>query len=203
MDFFVNDDIDLNKITCHSGGAIGSDTYFETIGSKYGIKTKAYSYKTPKHTSVNKIEISEEDYLEGIKMIRIANKKLNRNGIDKYMNLLARNWVQVKYSKQTFAIGSIIKNGDKCSKGYLNKSGFDLVEGGTGYATTMSIDNNHDLFVFDQKLLKWFTWSYLSSKFIECELPKITEQDFAGIGTRNITEDGINAIKDLYDNTFN
>ena len=74
---------------------------------------------------------------------------------------------------------------------------------GTGYATTMCIDNNHDLFVFDQKLLKWFTWSYLSSKFIECELPKITEQDFAGIGTRNITEDGINAIKDLYDNTFN
>jgi len=66
-DFFENiKPIDLSMAICHSGGADGADTYFEKIGEEYGIITKAYSYKTPKHNSPNKVEISEEDYLEGI-----------------------------------------------------------------------------------------------------------------------------------------
>jgi hypothetical protein len=34
------------------------------------------------------------------------------------------------------------------------------------------------------------------------ETPIIKTQDFAGIGTREITEDGISAIKDVYSKTF-
>ena len=202
MNFLVNN-LNYDNITCHSGGAYGSDTYFEEIGAKYNVITRAYSYKTEKHKSINKVEISEEDYLEGIKMIKIANKKLMRNGIDKYMNLLSRNWSQVKYSNQTFAIGFIVKNGDKSPKGFKNNTGYDLVDGGTGYAVQMSIDNKRDVFVFDQKLIKWFRFSYLSYRFVECDPPKITEQNFAGIGTRDINEHGINAIEELYKRTFN
>ena len=51
--------IDLSESICHSGGAIGSDTYWEEIGSEYGVNTNAYSYKTEKHTSPNKSEINE------------------------------------------------------------------------------------------------------------------------------------------------
>jgi len=36
-----------------------------------------------------------------------------------------------------------------------------------------------------------------------CETPKITTQNFAGIGTREIEQNGILAIKEVYKLTFN
>jgi hypothetical protein len=141
IDIFDKNPIDLTNIVCHSGGAEGSDTYWENIGEEFGVKTKAYSYKTKKHTSLNKVEISDEDYKEGIIEVNKANKYLNRYGIHKYMNLLARNWAQVKYSKQIFAVGTIIKPGDKNNRGYYNKGKYDIVDGGTGYAVRMGINN--------------------------------------------------------------
>lgn len=177
--------------------------FFETFGEKLGVKTKAYSYKTKSHTSKNKVEISDEDYQEGIVQVNRANHWLNRFGINKYMNLLARNWCQVKYSKQVIAIGTIINPGEKSSKGYYCKSKYQSVDGGTGYAVQMAIDNLKEVYVFDQVKEKWFRWSYSSMSFIETSCPKIMVQNFAGIGTRDITDAGINAIKDVYRKTFN
>lgn len=204
MDFLKKQkELDINKIICHSGGALGSDTIFEEIGNEYGIKTKAYSYNTNYHKSENKFEISNTDYLEGIENIKIANKKLKRFGINKFINLLSRNWCQVKYSDEIFAIGYIIKPNEKGRKGYYNKSNYEVVDGGTGYAIQMGIDNEKEIYVFDQKINNWFKWSYITSKFIKINyLPKIESENFAGIGTREITEDGIKAISELYKNTF-
>lgn len=202
IDLFQTPKIDLTKLVCHSGGADGADTYFEKIGEEFGVKTKAYSYKTKYHQSQNKVEISEEDYTEGISEVKKANLFLKRFGIDKFMNLLARNWAQVKYSKQVFAIGQIVNPGEKGSRGYSSKSKCQSVDGGTGYAVQMAINNNRDVFVFDQTKLKWFKWSYNTSTFIECNDPIIIVEDFAGIGTRKINESGIEAIKNLYNKTF-
>ena len=200
--FGTESKLDLKNITCHSGGAKGADSIFETIGEKYGVKTNAYSYKTKYHTSVNKVEISDEDYEEGIKEINKANKILCRYGINKYMNLLARNWAQVKYSTQVFAIGSIVEPGAKGTKGFYNKSKFQVVNGGTGYCVTMAINNNRMVYVFDQEKDKWFRWSYISLEFKECYIPNITSENFAGVGTREINDKGIKAIEDVYNNTF-
>jgi len=204
IDIFDKNPIDLTNIVCHSGGAEGSDTYWEDIGEEFGVKTKAYSYKTPKHISNNKVEISEDDYKEGIIEVNKANKFLNRYGIHKYMNLLARNWTQVKYSKQIFAVGTIIKPGNKNNRGYYNKGKYDIVDGGTGYAVRMGINNGREVYVFDQVKEKWFRWSYSSLRFVDIgKVPSITEQDFAGIGTREILPNGIKAIRDVYELTFN
>ena len=203
IDIFDKKPIDLANIICHSGGAEGSDTAWEKIGEKFGVKTKAYSYKTPKHTSSNKVEISDEDYKEGISEVNKANKLLNRYGIHKYMNLLARNWAQVKYSKQVFAIGTIIKPGEKNSKGYYNKGKYDIVDGGTGYCIQMSINNQREVFVYDQIIDKWFRWSYISLTFIELpEAPIITCENFAGVGTRKLNSNGLKAIREVYEKTF-
>ena len=202
MDIF-NIKIDLNKVTCHSGGAVGSDTVWEEVGEEFGVKTKAYSYRTKSHVSPNKVEISDQDYEQGVVEITKANKTLGRFGIHKYMSLLARNWAQVKYSKQVFAIGSIIKAGEKSAKGYKNNSKSDVVDGGTGYAVMMAINQENDVYVFDQTKDKWFRWSYNALRFMETkEVPSITEQNFAGIGTREIHPNGIKAIRDVYEKTF-
>lgn len=203
IDIFDKIELDFNNIVCHSGGAIGADSCFEEIGTEYGVKTRAYSYKTSIHKSPNKVEISESDYKEGIVEVNKANKWLNRYGINKYMNLLARNWAQVKYSEQIFAIGTIIKVGDRNVKGYYNKGKYDVVDGGTGYAVQMSINHGKEIFVFDQIRDKWFKWSHTAMKFIEYkEEIKIEVQNFAGIGTRDISPNGIQAIRDIYNNTF-
>lgn len=203
IDIFDKKPIDMANIVCHSGGAEGSDTAWEKIGEKFGVKTKAYSYKTKVHTSPNKVEISDEDYKEGISEVNKANKFLNRYGIHKYMNLLARNWAQVKYSKQVFAIGYIIKPGEKNSKGYYNKGKYDIVDGGTGYAVQMGINNEREVFVFDQVRDKWFRWSYSTLQFVEIkDTPVITNNDFAGIGTRELEPNGLKAIRDIYEKSL-
>jgi hypothetical protein len=203
--FNMENKLDLTNITCHSGGATGADFFFfETIGSKYGVRTNAYSYKTKYHTTTNKVEISDVDYEEGVKEITKANKVLRRYGIHKFMNLLARNWAQVKYSDEVFAIGTIVDPGKKGSKGFYNKSNLQVVDGGTGYACMCAINNSRPLYVFDQEKDKWFRWSYTSLKFIEFkEDIKINFENFAGIGTREIKPNGVKAIEDLYKNTFN
>ena len=204
IDIFGNEPIDLTKIVCHSGGAEGSDTVWENKGANYGVKTKAYSYKTKYHTTENKVEISDSDYEEGVKAIQLANRSLNRYGIHRFMNLLARNWAQVKYSDEVFAIGTIVLPGKKGSKGFYNKSQFEVVDGGTGYACMCAVNNNRPLYVFDQDKVKWFRWSYTALKFIEVkEDLKINFENFAGIGTREIKPNGIKAIEDLYKRTFN
>jgi len=203
--FNMENKLDLTNITCHSGGATGADFFFfETIGENYGVKTKAYSYKTKYHTTENKVEISDTDYEEGVKEITKANRVLSRYGIHKFMNLLARNWSQVKYSDEVFAIGTIVEPGKKGSKGFYNKSEFQVVDGGTGYAVQMAINNGKFIYVFDQDKDKWFRWSYTSLKFIEVTKPlKISYENFAGIGTREIKPNGIKAIEDIYKLTFN
>lgn len=201
IDIFDKPTLDLKKLVCHSGGAEGSDYFFETIGEEYGVKTRAYSYKTPSHKSKWKVEISESDYQEGIIQIRRANYWLNRYGIDKYMYLLARNWAQVKYSNQIFAIGTIVNPGEKSK--YYSNSKYQSIIGGTGYAVQMGIDNLRDIWVYDQTKMKWFRWSYSAMKFIGTEItPEIEVQNFAGIGTRKILPQGIEAIESLYKKTF-
>lgn len=202
INIFDDKKIDLTNIVCHSGGAEGSDIYWENIGEEFGVKTRAYSYKTKKHNSLNKVEISEDDYKEGIIQVNKANKILNRYGIHKYMNLLSRNWSQVKYSDQIIAIGRVLKPGERGNRGYVNKSKIDIVDGGTGYAVTMGINNSREVYVFDQVSEKWFRWSYTSNSFVNSDRPSIKYQNFAGIGTREITESGIEEIREVYKKTF-
>ena len=183
---------DKETFICHSGGATGADTYFEILGEEYGVLTKAYSYKTLSHKSLNKVEISEMDFIEGIEMIEIAKKALKRKTNPKFMPLLSRNWQQVKNAKEIFAISEI-----------MYKIDFEHVAGGTGWAVQMAIDNKKVVFVFDQNQNVWFKWSYTKSKFIALKNPpKITKTNFAGIGSRNIKENGIQAIKNLYKSSF-
>lgn len=190
-------------MVCNSGGAPGSDTIWEIFCEIYGIKVRAFSYKTKNHNSPNKIEISEEDYEEGVQKIKKANKMLGRKNIDKHMNLLARNWAQVKYSEEIFAIGTILNPGDISKSGFVVTSKMASVDGGTGYAVQMAILNEKTVYVFDQNKELWYKWSYITDQFMRVRIvPKIQCQSFAGIGTRDINEAGKKAIEEVFMKSF-
>ena len=55
IDLFGKKPLDLTNVTCHSGGAQGADTAWENIGAEFGVTTKAYSYKTSFHKSLNSL----------------------------------------------------------------------------------------------------------------------------------------------------
>ena len=169
----------------HTGGAIGADSMWDEIGREFGVTNHFhYWYKKSNPKSLPEHEITEEEYQEGVSMINQANKTLKRRNIDKYMHLLARNWVQVKNAETIFAIG--LFKGNK-------------VAGGTGWACQMAIDNDKELYVFDQSKKQWYYWD---KKFVVCVTPKLTKE-YAGIGSRKITDGGIQAIRNVYKKTFN
>ena len=179
----------------HSGGAIGSDTYWGEIGDRYGVTSNHYYHGRP--TPKGNKEITRDEFEEGKEHVRRANETLKRGGIERYLDFLARNWIQVKNADSIFAIGHIVKEGEKNSRGFTVNA--TQVDGGTGWAVQMAIDEGKPVFVFDQVAKKWFT--YGNGTWVETSTPILT-QDFAGIGTREINEAGKKAIEDVYANTF-
>ena len=99
---------------------------------------------------------------------------------------MIRNWFQVRDSDAIYAIGKI---------------SYNKVEGGTGYAVQMAINNDKPIHVFDQKDNTWKIYDKKSGKFVKEDTPTLTK-NYAGIGTREITPEGIQAIKDVYTKTF-
>ena len=183
----------------YSGGAEGTDTMFEKEGEKYGIKTVAYSFYGHNTLSKNKWNLTPEQLEDGFKMVEMANRTLKRNitTISTYVRkLLCRNWYQVKNSECIYAVGIFKKD---CQE----------VDGGTGWAVQMAIDHDKPIYFFDQNKNKWYKYEKGSgnldydrfaepSGFREISyIPPLTTK-FAGVGTRNLNENGKKAIKELY-----
>jgi hypothetical protein len=67
----------------------------------------------------------------------------------------------------------------------------------------MGINNEREVFFFDQVRDKWFRWSYSTLQFVEIkDTPVITNNDFAGIGTRELEPNGLKAIRDIYEKSL-
>jgi hypothetical protein len=173
--------------TCYSGGAQGADTIFELESLKRGFKVVAYSFDGHNTRSSNTLVLTPNHLKEGLKHIEIANKRLNRNLSNSSLyvkNLIARDWFQVKNSEAIFAIGRLQTE--------------NIVAGGTGYAVSCAIDNKKPVYLFEQNDNIWYYYDYESDRFeIYENIPVLTER-FAGIGTREINDNGIKAIKSLF-----
>lgn len=173
--------------TCHTGGASGADAVFSCEALKKGFNVKAYSFKGHNTKSNNRVILSEEELKEGFEHIKKTNKRLNRNILNAApytKNLIARDWFQVKYADAIFAIGMMETESTVCS--------------GTGYACSCAVDEKKPIYFFEQDHNQWYYYDYQSDRFEIYEgVPKLTE-NFAGIGTRDINENGIKAIVSLF-----
>jgi len=184
----------MNNFVCHSGGCPGADITWENEGLKYGVKTIAYSFYNHKQEGKNQKLLTAQELKEGFEHVMLANKVLKRspqNQPQYIQNLLSRNWFQVKNAEAVFAI----------SNGFLTK---DTVKGGTGWAVQMAVDCDKPVFVFYKDVMGggWFRYMpIVGFESIRGEIPMLTE-NFAGIGTREINQYGIEAIKQVYKHNF-
>lgn len=177
----------------HSGGAEGSDMAWDLVGRDFGVESIHYSFYGHSSKSKSRVLLTYEELEEGFLHVIEASKRLKRNvfNLMPYVqNLLSRNWYQVKNSEAIFPIG---KFGDKDGR---------QVAGGTGWAVQMAIDNQKPIYFFEQNICEWFTYRYDLSRFeLYKMVPKLT-LNFAGIGTREINDEGLQAIGAVYENTF-
>lgn len=184
--------------TNHSGGATGADIAWETIGLEYGVINHNHYY-LKKKTPFGNLEISYEDAIEGQNKVTIAARQLGR--IEKTYQvkheLLIRNWCQVKYSEAIYAITTFLLPNSILSNGRTAK--IHQGAGGTGYAIQMGINENKPVYLFDQEINQWL--KYTRGVWEDSKVPILTK-NFAGIGTREINETGLKAIRNVYENTF-
>lgn len=191
----------IQNITLISGGAIGSDIEWERLAKEYNLQTKIFTIK-------DMYNIESDFYIEIDTAYKQACKDLKRPEINTgYTSLLVRrDYLQAKNAQVIFAIGNIIKPKEKDSKGYINKTNKEIISGGTGYCIQMGINLNKPVFVFNQKDNKWYLWNNYMNRFISLKetIPDLKGIEyFAGIGTRKITEEGKQAIKNFYQNSIN
>jgi hypothetical protein len=200
--------MNLDNYINHSGGAIGGDSKWDSIGKSKGFLNHKH-YWSGNKTPIGNTELSKIELEEGIIEVKKTYGILGRPDISKYYNLHGRNWFQVKNADAIFAIGVIVAPGGIDPKGYVNKTKKEIVAGGTGYAVEMAIQHNKPTYVFDQVKNKWFIWKtntnlfgiIYGGLFSEIDTPILTK-NYAGIGTREINENGIKAIIEVYDKTL-
>jgi hypothetical protein len=130
----------------YSGGATGSDTKWAEIANKYGIG-KTVNYR-PEHLDL--LTPAQTQEVETT-YIGTANK-LGRKQLEANTTagkLVRRDYLQAKAADSIFAIGHILRPGEKNAKGYTVRSTIPSVDGGTGYAVQMGIDLHKPVHVYD------------------------------------------------------
>jgi len=185
----------------HSGGCKGADMAWEVACDAHGVKTIAYSFHNHINESANPYIMTIDELKEGYNQALIADKSLHRqftrtfptyeDPLHMYVkNLICRNWFQVKHAESIYAIGTFATK---------NKT---QVNGGTGWAVQMAVDNNKPVFFFDQDSDGWYIYDYSAGEFKRFDGIPVLTTHFAGIGTRDIKDNGLQAILDVMEHTF-
>lgn len=173
---------------CCSGGAKGADTIWGETAAEYGHDVIHFTFDKSRHKIPEGQEyvLSREQLLMADKWLVKAQKTLKRKWPvtnPHVASLLRRNYYQVAHSDSLYAISEI----DSCGQ----------VSGGTAWAVQMMIDMKPDLpiWVFDQKISQWYVWK---GAWVSCLRPPVPSGTYAGIGSREINESGIEAIRSVY-----
>lgn len=184
----------LNSFTCHTGGAIGADNYWKHIGKENGVKVIDWR---PHHLG----SMTEEGKSQMLIDVKSAADVLKRPWNFKGNELVQRNWFIPHHSVAIYAIGKIVEPGEEDFKGFENKTGKQIVAGGTGWAVEMAIQKEKPVFVFCMKENKWMLWLQHAGYFSPINDIPILTQSFGGIGSRVIGSAGVKAIEDVYRKT--
>ncbi len=172
-----------------SGGAPGAESAFGQCAEAWGLQEETYSF--PGHKRIRSrglIMLSEAELEQGHVSPVYLKAQMHRSYPD--MNTISRViqsiWHQVNTASEVFVVGTI--NADA------------TVRGGTGWAAELGRHWRKRVFIFDQGKNIWFRWNN-GSWCIEKE-PRITGARFTGTGTRDLTSQGREAIRALFERSF-
>lgn len=176
-----------------SGGCSGADMEWDRIGRELGFLNHTHF----RPADLKKMDSQLRERLE--EDLRKAAIALGRpTGGFPGKDLVRRNWLIMHPVEAVFAISRIVKPENE-DKGFVNKTGREIVSGGTAWACEMAIQKNKPVHVFDMNRNAWYVWD--ENLYIPEETPVLTSL-YAGIGSRNLTKEGVRAIRDVYEKTI-
>jgi hypothetical protein len=180
--------INLEQYTFYGGGHRGTEAEFGRQAERFGIREINYSFEGHQPAREKGLNIlSPEELKKGDISMEIVSIRMNRkySQAEKIRKVFQSIFHMVNSGLQVFAVGWIQTD--------------NTVKGGTGWAVELGKLFNRPLSVFDQDRNQWFTWK--DSGWVE-DQPKVAHTTFVGTGTRNLTDAGKQAIKDLFTRSF-
>ena len=175
--------------TFYSGGLKGAETAFGEAAEKWSIKEVNFTFSGQKaNRQKNTVVLSDDELRRGDISMELVSKMMHRAyyETEKIRKVLQTIFHMVNKGHQVFVIGTILED--------------NTVKGGTGWAVELAKLFNRPLSVFDQEKNGWYSWK--QGTWAE-DSPKIEHETFVGSGTRNLSENGKNAINKLFEGTFN
>ena len=190
----IDQPVKPEKITIHSGGAIGADTEWANIGKKIRADVIAHSFVGHKTTGGvpfvhSKAELERADVLlEKINKDYLPNRRFN-TAKEYVKNLLRRNYYQIVDSEALIAAGKVedVPN--------LGKR----VSGGTAWAFYMAVETGKPAYIFNQTDNQWYKGEGKELVRVDASsIPRYTT--IAGVGTRDLNDAGRKALNDYVNN---
>lgn len=180
--------MDRSTCTLYSGGHKGAEAEFGKNAERWGVAEVNYTYEghTAERTR-NAQLLSQEDLKKGDISMEIVSRRMGRTyaRTEKIRKVIQSIFHMVNNGIQVFALGWIQPDG--------------TVKGGTGWGVELARLFNRPVSVYDQDRKGWFSWK--EGEWMP-DTPVITETTFVGTGTRNLTEDGVKAIAELFERSF-
>ena len=179
---------DISNITLYSGGHKGAEAEFGKLAEAWHLEEVNISYEghNPERTRGVRV-LNREELQKGDVSMEIVSKRMNRtySRTNKIRKVIQSIFHMVNNGYHVIAVGWIQPD--------------DTVKGGTGWGVELAKLFNRPLNVYDQERKQWFSWD--NGQWLE-STPVITSDTFAGTGTRNLSEDGQQALYDLFERSF-
>ena len=173
-----------------SGGSKGAEAAFGANAERWGMTEVNYTFAGHRLLDRQRgiVQLSDDQLKKGDFSLVNASKRLNRtlSEIPLVRSILQTIWHQITNASQVFVVGTIQDD--------------NTVRGGTGWGAELARLWKKPLHVFDQEKRSWFRWTGQGWEI--AKQPTITSESFAGIGTQNLTEQGKQAIHELFLRSF-
>ncbi len=178
----------ISKITLYSGGHKGTEAEFGKLAEAWNMEEVNISFEGHNAERTRGVKVLKQEELQkGDVSMEIVSKLMKRNysKTDKIRKVIQTIFHMVNNGHHVIAVGWIQAD--------------NTVKGGTGWGVELAKLFNRPLSVYDQDRKGWFSWE--ASQWVE-STPVITAETFAGTGTRNLSEDGTQALLDLFTRSF-
>ena len=180
--------IEPGKITVYTGGHKGTEEYFGTSAEKWGMQEVTLNFEGHDISRDRGLRIlSDEELSQGGVSPAIITKRLERSFAKTafMQNIFKVQFHIVNSGYQVFAAGWLLSNG--------------TVKGGTGWGVELAKLFNRPVHLFEQERKEWVSWVH--NEWI-MEDPVICHKTVAVTGTRYLSDEGKQAIDDLFDRSF-
>jgi len=172
-----------------SGAAKGAEAAFGAAAERHGVEEVNFTFEGHANERTRGIRVlTLEELKQGDVSLNYVGRLMNRSFTDTpgFKRILQCIWHQINSGQEVYIVGRILDDG--------------TVKGGTGWGAEFAKLCNKQPVVYDQEAGGWFRWT---GKSWDTEAqPVIHSNKIAGGGTRVLKPNGLAAINELFDRSF-